>query len=578
MLLALLLQTADAASVPSLYPPKTGLHTDADAAVVIGNAEYQYLPSVPYAVEDADLFETWLRNTHGIPSDRLAVLRDANHSNMRRAIEDAAKLVLPGGTLWIYYAGHGIGVARGDGTTSRALVGKSAEADDSLPDFTLTLDAIQSIAAGSRASNVVILLDACYNNAGRSGEPLVEGRAVMPTSALKPLQRITLWTATDSGEYAKAYEPAQHGLFTYLSIGAMSGWGDINGDGVVTTTEADDWVTRATRAVSDAHQTPQMAGPQGVTLATKVQLARMDLDALPRTDAEKERARITSRARGHWAAAKALDEAGDPAALSAVEKFVSVYGVESFEIADMKDAQKALKRLRLPSNRRHAAVETAPAATPLPPPEQSSEDLVRGSAAPNDALDLSRVPAAHQSRAFPVAVGTASCSRGAVPVSDIMRAARAAEAAALAGVRESFSEERAALMAELVCVVDLMQPAEVAEIHRVEALWAFANGDPGAATLAFQAALSLASAPDYMGGTDFFPTRHPLRKIFERALTAGMPDRSPLGLGEDTLTYVDGSRSDQRPAGLPFLLQVSQGASPELVTVFVHPGDTLLDP
>src|SRR5262245_58778002 len=106
-LLAMLAGTAGA-TVPDIdVKLRSGQRASADAAVVVGIETYPFLPHVPYAARDADAFYGFLVYTRGLSPTRLTLLtNDPTADDIREAVRQRAAEVGPGGTLWVYFAGH----------------------------------------------------------------------------------------------------------------------------------------------------------------------------------------------------------------------------------------------------------------------------------------------------------------------------------------------------------------------------------------------------------------------------------------------------------------------------------------
>ena len=89
-------------------PHRVGADAPADAAVVVGIEDYFALPDVPFATRDATAVSDLLIYTIGVPTARVSVLtKQASKERIEASIRDAAAQVGDGGTLWVYFAGHG---------------------------------------------------------------------------------------------------------------------------------------------------------------------------------------------------------------------------------------------------------------------------------------------------------------------------------------------------------------------------------------------------------------------------------------------------------------------------------------
>jgi formylglycine-generating enzyme required for sulfatase activity len=237
--LLLLPLLASAAEPPELAPPRTGRTAPNDAAVVVGIETYAFgLPPAPYAVRDARVFADFLRDTVGVPRQRVKELTGdfAISDAIVDEVREKAKLVGPGGTLWIYFSGHGAPAPDGDAFLYGAAVNPDGRYVEKQA---VRRSALQKLAAGVPAgARAMIVLDACFSGKGRDGAALGNTRFAAPASLLAA-PKVAVWTAAQGSEYAGPLEPARHGLFTYFAVGALSGWADADRDGKVDLREAE---------------------------------------------------------------------------------------------------------------------------------------------------------------------------------------------------------------------------------------------------------------------------------------------------------------------------------------------------
>lgn len=198
-------------------------------AVVIGIEEYREegIPSVDYALSDAEKVREYLINVVGIRADHIFTLLNdrATTSDIAGHLEDRLPRVVDRNSLvFIYYAGHGTQDAAGNPylvpyngqlNLNRSLY--------SLTDFNQALSVLPT-------DNVVVALDACYSGGGRSA--LAPGRPVIMTKKPEVGKGVVL-AAADSNQTANPYDAAEHGLFTYYLLKALKGEGDTDSDGWV---------------------------------------------------------------------------------------------------------------------------------------------------------------------------------------------------------------------------------------------------------------------------------------------------------------------------------------------------------
>jgi hypothetical protein len=115
---------------------------------------------------------------------------------------------------------------------------------------------------------------------------------------------------------------------------------------------------------------------------------------------------------------------------------------------------------------------------------------------------------------------------------------------------DAFDRASRSLDPLLGCQNEVLPVEIVAEVHRTKALVAYAQGDEGAS----RASLTVARSLDAEWALDdrLFPEGHPLRAIFQEALTSFRTDVLDEVRGR---WFVDGLPSNVAPLGYPFVLQ-----------------------
>jgi len=174
VLLAALSLPSFAGDLPSVDEAlKTGASAPADAAVVVGIEDYAFVADVPFAARDAQAMYRFLVYTRGVPSDRVHLLDEGvNREALWKALENARAEVEPGGTLWVYFAGHG---AASPTTGERLLLGDDVRGNaDTLEARGVELSKVLDLVEGTE-HEALVLVDACCSGVGRDGEALVEG-------------------------------------------------------------------------------------------------------------------------------------------------------------------------------------------------------------------------------------------------------------------------------------------------------------------------------------------------------------------------------------------------------------------
>ncbi|WP_181366409.1 caspase family protein [Albidovulum aquaemixtae] len=152
-------------------------------ALVIGNGDYSYVPSLPNAVADARLIAGVLKRAGYVVQEYENLDRRGFEAALRRMIADTDK----GSEIVIYYAGHGVQIGN-----SNRLIPVDAEIDTiyDLPFESVSLSSLLSI-AGARSRSLVVILDSCRDN------PFPDRDAIVGLDAI-PQELRTGFAAQDS--------------------------------------------------------------------------------------------------------------------------------------------------------------------------------------------------------------------------------------------------------------------------------------------------------------------------------------------------------------------------------------------
>lgn len=206
-------------------------------AVIIANENYKRASSVPYALNDGEVFSKYCVQTLGIPQSNVHFVRNATLGDMRgeigwlrgimRAYKGEANVVF-------YYAGHGI---PDDATKSAYLLpvdgyGSDVRSGYKLDDFYLALGDIPT-------KSVVVLLDACFSGASRDGNMVNSERGVaLKVKSGEPKGNMVVMSAAQGDQTASQIESERHGMFTYYLLKKLQATG-----GDVTLKDLGDYVT-----------------------------------------------------------------------------------------------------------------------------------------------------------------------------------------------------------------------------------------------------------------------------------------------------------------------------------------------
>jgi hypothetical protein len=203
--------------------PSTGRVTKNRFALIIGNEDYgkfqtglQSDQNVLFARNDALMFKEYAVNTLGVPEKHTFTLTDATRGQMSREIERITELakLTPNAEIIFYYAGHGLP----DFETFESYLVPVDVAAANLDDA-IKLKDLYSKLASSKASKIMVFLDACFSGGGRGENGLLAARTVKirPKSDIVE-GNIVAFTASSGKEVSLPYEAQSHGLFTYYLL------------------------------------------------------------------------------------------------------------------------------------------------------------------------------------------------------------------------------------------------------------------------------------------------------------------------------------------------------------------------
>jgi len=235
-------QSALASAPPDIKPPVAAKQKNSkDAAVIIGNENYRRLPQAIYAQNDALGVVNFLKSTRKVSSWKTIHLKNADADKINAAIKKRSRYISKKGTLWIYFAGHGYT----DRDGNRYLLPIDATRSEPKENAIELNDLMAR--ASKRGNRVVLIVDAGFGDAGRDGLPVLDlKKTYMPYEVAYNNPKQIFWMADTKGRSNPSFVAAQHGLFTYLFLGAMQGWadGELNNekDGVITLGEAQGYV------------------------------------------------------------------------------------------------------------------------------------------------------------------------------------------------------------------------------------------------------------------------------------------------------------------------------------------------
>lgn len=249
---------------PDLSTPARAVGGGAhDAAVVVGVEDYLRVPGVPGAKTNAKQWYQYLTETRGIPAQNVKFLAndDATREEILSASRVASGRVRSKGTLWFVFIGHGAPSPDGkDGL----LVGVDAQQKaESLEARSVKRHELLKILGQSKASGIIVLLDACFSGRGQDGAAIVAGLQPLVTlpaiAGLDP--RMAVLTAAKGNQFAGSLPGSTRPAFSYLVLGGIRGWASDGKKVAVTAGDLWRYATSALEAtLRGRDQTPDLLG------------------------------------------------------------------------------------------------------------------------------------------------------------------------------------------------------------------------------------------------------------------------------------------------------------------------------
>ena len=229
-------------------------------ALIVGINDYEHVPGLNYAVEDALAIKNMLINVYGFPRINVRVLTnsEATQSNIKRELSALVKSAGSNDRVVFYFAGHGetetLGIEGGD---MGFLIPADGDAED-LYFTAIPMDELRRISNWSKAKHMLFLVDACYGGlAAMNTRSLTTNTPNYIDKITKDISRQII-TAGGKNEQVVEKDEWQHSAFTKnLLSGLEEKRADYNDDGIITGAEIGMYVQEKVSLDTDNFQTPQ---------------------------------------------------------------------------------------------------------------------------------------------------------------------------------------------------------------------------------------------------------------------------------------------------------------------------------
>ena len=230
-------------------------------ALIIGINDYENVPDLHYAVEDALAIKNMLINEFNFSRNNVRVLidKEATQSNINREMSKLLKSAGVNDRVVFYFAGHGETEALGLEEVATGFLMPSDADVENLYFSAIPMEDLRNVSKFSKAKHMLFLVDACY-----SGLAAVNTRG-LSTNSPNYIDKITqenarqIITAGQKDEKVLEKDEWEHSAFTKnLISGLKDKKANSNGDDFITGSELGFYLQEKVSLDTENSQTPQV--------------------------------------------------------------------------------------------------------------------------------------------------------------------------------------------------------------------------------------------------------------------------------------------------------------------------------
>ena len=221
--------------------------------LIIANEHYSQVASVPFALNDGNIFREYCIKTLGIGEKHIKYLSDATGNQIKAGVNWLANLTeaFDEPQIIVYYAGHGI---PDESNKSSYLL----PVDGIISDMSTCykLDDLYTTLGNMPASQITVFMDACFSGSKREDGMIASARGVaLRVKSGVPQGNMVVFSAAQGDETAYPNREQQHGLFTYYLLKKLQ---ETQGD--IALKDLGDYITKQVSQqsllINDKKQTP----------------------------------------------------------------------------------------------------------------------------------------------------------------------------------------------------------------------------------------------------------------------------------------------------------------------------------
>ena len=187
--------------------------------VIIANENYQSVASVPFALNDGNIFREYCLKTLGIPEKHIQYVPDATGNQIKQKVgwlRTNSEVNGENTQIIFYYSGHGI---PDESNRTAYLLPVDGIGTDITTGY--KLDDLYAALGNIPSKNVTVFMDACFSGNTRNDgkEMLVAARGVaIKARSGMPQGNMVVFSAAQSDETAYPDYEEKHGMFTYYLL------------------------------------------------------------------------------------------------------------------------------------------------------------------------------------------------------------------------------------------------------------------------------------------------------------------------------------------------------------------------
>lgn len=196
--------------------PVTNKKNSNTFTVIIANEKYQSVASVPYAINDGNIFREYCVKTLGIPEKQVKYVPNATGNQIKAQVNWLQNIceVFEDAQVIFYYAGHGI---PDESSRTAYLLPVDGIGTDVSTGY--KLDDLYSALGNIPTKNVTVFMDACFSGSKREQGMLASARGVaIKARSGMPQGNMVVFSAAQGDETAYPNNEEKHGMFTYFLL------------------------------------------------------------------------------------------------------------------------------------------------------------------------------------------------------------------------------------------------------------------------------------------------------------------------------------------------------------------------